>query len=108
LQRLRGTPPGQREDAGATLPKKLRIRITNLENILTIFTSVDDGRNWAKFDVQMEVSGYHHNVAYDFLRLRRPDCRSRGKPSTCGRRVRRECLMSHRWKPSLSAARTQR
>jgi hypothetical protein len=22
------------------------------------------------FDVQMEVSGYHHNVAYDFLSLR--------------------------------------
>jgi beta-xylosidase len=70
LQRLHGTPPGQRSDRDATLPGKLRIRMTNLRNILTIFTSVDDGRNWVKFDVQMEVSGYHHNVAYDFLSLR--------------------------------------
>jgi len=29
-----------------------------------------DGAAWTKFDVQMEVSGYHHNVAYDFLSLR--------------------------------------
>jgi xylan 1,4-beta-xylosidase len=29
-----------------------------------------DGKAWAKFDVQMEVSGYHHNVAGDFLSLR--------------------------------------
>ena len=28
------------------------------------------GRSRQKFDVQMEVSGYHHNVAYDFLSLR--------------------------------------
>jgi xylan 1,4-beta-xylosidase len=28
------------------------------------------GRDWQKFDVQMEVSGYHHNVAGDFLSLR--------------------------------------
>ena len=25
---------------------------------------------WTKYDVQMEVSGYHHNAAYDFLSLR--------------------------------------
>jgi xylan 1,4-beta-xylosidase len=25
---------------------------------------------WNKYDVQMEVSGYHHNVAGDFLSLR--------------------------------------
>ena len=49
---------------------KLRIRLTNERNILTIHTSLDAGANWQKFDVQMEVSGYHHNVAYDFLSLR--------------------------------------
>ena len=27
-------------------------------------------QTWTKYDVQMEVSGYHHNVAYDFLSLR--------------------------------------
>tara|TARA_B100000949_G_C14259271_1_gene442055 strand:+ start:1435 stop:1629 length:195 start_codon:yes stop_codon:yes gene_type:complete len=25
---------------------------------------------WLKMEVQMEVSGYHHNVAYGFLSLR--------------------------------------
>ena len=33
-------------------------------------SSVDAGRSWQKYDVQMEVSGYHHNVAGDFLSLR--------------------------------------
>ena len=69
LQRLRGTPPGQR-DSGAAPARGLRIRLTNDRNILTIHTSADGGRSWQKFDVQMEVSGYHHNVAYDFLSLR--------------------------------------
>ena len=71
LQRLRGAIPGQRESADAKRPiTKLRIRLTNIRNILTIHTSLDGGASWKKFDVQMEVSGYHHNVAYDFLSLR--------------------------------------
>ena len=49
---------------------KLSIRLTNDRNILTIHTSNDGRQTWRKFDVQMEVSGYHHNVAYDFLSLR--------------------------------------
>jgi xylan 1,4-beta-xylosidase len=62
LQRPRGPVPGD--------GKRLSLRLTNDRNILTIHTS-DDGRaTWRKFDVQMEVSGYHHNVAYDFLSLR--------------------------------------
>jgi beta-xylosidase len=60
LQRGRGGGP----------VRKLRLRLTNDRNILTIHTSDDSGRTWRKFDVQMEVSGYHHNVAYDFLSLR--------------------------------------
>lgn len=68
LQRLRGTPPGQRDSGGGPI-RRLRIRLTNDRNILTIHTS-SDGAIWQKFDVQMEVSGYHHNVAYDFLSLR--------------------------------------
>ncbi|MBV8686570.1 MAG: family 43 glycosylhydrolase [Alphaproteobacteria bacterium] len=70
LQRLRGTPPGQRDSAGTGPARALRLRLTNDRNILTLHTSEDRGGTWRKFDVQMEVSGYHHNVAYDFLSLR--------------------------------------
>ncbi|MGQ0588939.1 MAG: family 43 glycosylhydrolase [Sphingosinicella sp.] len=70
LQRARGAIPGQREAGAAGPVRALRIRLTNERNILTIHTSADGGASWRKFDVQMEVSGYHHNVAYDFLSLR--------------------------------------
>lgn len=60
LQRPRNTAP----------VTAMRIAITNDRNIVTIHTSTDQGGTWQKFDVQMEVSGYHHNVAYDFLSLR--------------------------------------
>lgn len=69
LQRPRGAIPGQRDPGGGPV-RKLAIRLTNQNNILTIHTSADDRQTWRKFDVQMEVSGYHHNVAYDFLSLR--------------------------------------
>lgn len=69
LQRPRGAIPGQRDPGGAAV-RKLAIRLTNDRNILTIHTSEDGRKSWRKFDVQMEVSGYHHNVAYDFLSLR--------------------------------------
>ena len=69
LQRPRGAIPGQRDPGGGPV-RKLVIRLTNQNNILTIHTSADDRQTWRKFDVQMEVSGYHHNVAYDFLSLR--------------------------------------
>ena len=64
LQRSRGAHSAQ-DNSG-----KLSIRLTNDRNILTIHTSNDGRQTWRKFDVQMEVSGYHHNVAYDFLSLR--------------------------------------
>lgn len=69
LQRPRGAIPGQRDPGGGPV-RKLAIRLINQNNILTIHTSADDRQTWRKFDVQMEVSGYHHNVAYDFLSLR--------------------------------------
>jgi beta-xylosidase len=59
----------QRGRGGGAL-RAIRLRLTNDRNILTIHTSADRGVSWHKFDVQMEVSGYHHNVAYDFLSLR--------------------------------------
>jgi xylan 1,4-beta-xylosidase len=60
LQRARNGP-------GVTA---LRLAITNDRNIVTIHTRAGPAADWQKFDVQMEVSGYHHNVAYDFLSLR--------------------------------------
>ena len=77
LQRPRGAIPGQRDPGGGAV-QRLSIRLTNDRNILTIHTSDDGRKTWRKFDVQMEVSGYHHNVAYDFLSLR-PALYSAGK-----------------------------
>ncbi len=71
LQRLRGAVPGQHDPDTPQEPvRAMKLRLTNDRNILTIHTSTDAGASWQKFDVQMEVSGYHHNVAYDFLSLR--------------------------------------
>lgn len=61
-QERRGSKP---RDIG----RRLRMRITNDRHIVTLHYSVD-GRQWTKYGVQMEVSGYHHNVAGDFLSLR--------------------------------------
>jgi xylan 1,4-beta-xylosidase len=52
------------------MPGRIRMRLTNDRNILTIHTSADGGSTWRKYEPQMEVSGYHHNVAGDFLSLR--------------------------------------
>lgn len=49
--------------------RRLFIKLENDRHIVTIYTSTD-GVSWRKFDVQIETSGYHHNVAYDFLSLR--------------------------------------
>jgi beta-xylosidase len=61
LQRTRAKP-----DAAA---RKLWLRVTNDRQVVTFHHSAD-GNTWSKYDVQMEVSGYHHNVAGDFLSLR--------------------------------------
>jgi beta-xylosidase len=61
LQRTRPRPAGGE--------RRLWLRVTNDRHIVTLHHS-SDGRTWTKFDVQMEVSGYHHNVAGDFLSLR--------------------------------------
>ena len=53
----------------ANAGRKLWLRVTNDRHIVT-FHHCADGRDWTKFDVQMETSGYHHNVAGDFLSLR--------------------------------------
>lgn len=51
------------------LARRVWLRAKNDRHIVTFHHSAD-GNNWKKFDVQMEVSGYHHNVAGDFLSLR--------------------------------------
>ena len=48
---------------------RLHIRLRNDRHIVTMHYSVD-GKAWDRYDRGIEVSGYHHNVAYDFLSLR--------------------------------------
>jgi xylan 1,4-beta-xylosidase len=53
----------------ADIGRHLWMRIRNDRHIVTMHHSLD-GRTWRKFDRGMELSGYHHNVAYEFLSLR--------------------------------------
>ena len=48
---------------------RLWLRVTNDRHIVTIHTRREGG-DWRKYPVQMEVSGYHHNVAGGFLALK--------------------------------------
>lgn len=57
----------QAKPAGAG--QRLRIRLRNDRHILTMYYSVD-GERWERYDRGMELSGYHHNVAYEFSSLR--------------------------------------
>jgi xylan 1,4-beta-xylosidase len=61
LDRLQARP--------ADVGRRLFIRIRNDRHIVTMDYSVD-GTTWERYDRGMEVSGYHHNVAYEFLSLR--------------------------------------
>jgi beta-xylosidase/acetyl esterase/lipase len=49
--------------------RTLHLRLRNDRHIVIIDYSVD-GQRWERYDRGMEVSGYHHNVGYDFLSLR--------------------------------------
>ena len=53
----------------AHIGRTLHLRLTNDRHIVTIHYSAD-GKTWERFGTRMEVSGYHHNVMYDFLSLR--------------------------------------
>ncbi|MCE4538036.1 family 43 glycosylhydrolase [Pelomonas sp. P7] len=50
--------------------QRVRLQLTNRENVLTWRYSLDDGRTWRQHYWQMEVSGFHHNVFGGFLSLR--------------------------------------
>jgi beta-xylosidase len=54
-------PPG--------VSRRLTLRIANDRHIVTIHHRLGEGP-WRRYGVQMEVSGYHHNVAGEFLSLR--------------------------------------
>ena len=51
------------------LGQRMWIRLRNDRHIVTLDYSAD-GTTWERYDRAIEVSGYHHNVAYDFLSLR--------------------------------------
>ena len=48
---------------------RMWLRMTNDRHVVTFHHSAD-GQVWTKFDRQMEVSGYHHNVRGGFMALR--------------------------------------
>jgi xylan 1,4-beta-xylosidase len=57
--------------AGADMAtSSVRIRVTNIENVVTWHYSHDDGKTWAQNGLRMEVSGLHHNVFGGFLSLK--------------------------------------
>jgi len=57
--------------AGADITTtSVRIRVTNVENVVTWHYSHDGGKTWARNGLRMEVSGLHHNVFGGFLSLK--------------------------------------
>ena len=50
--------------------RRMKLRVTSREHIVSFHTSGDGGQTWQRFDRGMEVSGYHHNVRGGFLALR--------------------------------------
>lgn len=53
----------------AAIGRHFFLRLRNDRHIVTVWHS-PDGERWTKHWMQMEVSGYHHNVADGFLSLR--------------------------------------
>jgi xylan 1,4-beta-xylosidase len=51
------------------LGQTVHLRLRNDRHIVTIEFSTD-GLRWERFGTAMEVSGYHHNVAGEFLSLK--------------------------------------
>lgn len=82
LERRGGMPAG--------VGRRLHLRIENNRHIVTIHHS-PDGERWTKYGVQMEVSGYHHNVAGDFLSLR-PAIYAAGRGAAVFRDLRYQAL----------------
>jgi beta-xylosidase len=64
---LFGTDRTSAKPAG--LGQRVWIRLTNDRHIVRLDYSAD-GKTWERYDRGIEVSGYHHNVAGDFLSLK--------------------------------------
>ncbi|MEJ6011530.1 family 43 glycosylhydrolase [Novosphingobium aquae] len=71
--------------------RRMRLRVTNRQHIVSYHTSGDGGQTWQRFDRGMEVSGYHHNVRGGFLMLR-PGLYSAGPGEAVFRDFRFEAL----------------
>jgi xylan 1,4-beta-xylosidase len=48
----------------------VRVRLTNVDNVITFHYSFDGGKTWTLHGTRMEVSGIHHNVFGGFLSLK--------------------------------------
>lgn len=54
----------------ANVQRTMQLRLRCVRHVLTLFSRLDASQPWTKFPVQMDVSGYHHNVAGGFASLR--------------------------------------
>jgi beta-xylosidase len=61
MDRTSAKPPG--------LGQRVWLKLRNDRHIVQVWYS-GDGKTWERYDRGVEVSGYHHNVGYDFLSLR--------------------------------------
>jgi beta-xylosidase len=50
--------------------RQMRHRQKGIRHVLTPYSRLDATQPWNKFPVQMDVTGYHHNVAAGFASLR--------------------------------------
>ena len=53
----------------AGLGSTIHFRLRNDDQVVTMWYGAD-GRTWTRLDPRIDVSGYHHNVAGEFLSLR--------------------------------------
>ena len=50
--------------------RRVRVRVTNDENVITWHYSHDDAKTWVRHPTRMEVSGLNHNVFGGFISLK--------------------------------------
>ncbi|HEY0955984.1 MAG TPA: family 43 glycosylhydrolase [Roseateles sp.] len=63
-QDLRGAP------RPAGISRRMQLKLKCVRHVLTLYSRLDATQPWTKFTVQMDVSGYHHNVGGGFASLR--------------------------------------
>ncbi len=50
--------------------RSARVRLTNIDNVVTYHYSLDAGKTWTRHPTRMEVSGLNHNVFGGFMSLK--------------------------------------